>query len=151
VQPQASQPPPARNANVQLATLPPSASPKDEYQLAYGYVLHKDYALAEQAFRNFLSRYPGEANAADAHYWLGESLYQQQRYRDAAESFLAVSTKYAKSSKAPDSLLRLGESLAALNQREAACATFAEIKRKYPRASSAVKNGVAREQKRAHC
>jgi tol-pal system protein YbgF len=151
VQPQASQPPPARNANVQLATLPPSASPKDEFQLAYGYVLHKDYALAEQAFRNFLSRYPGEANAADAHYWLGESLYQQQRYRDAAESFLAVSTKYAKSSKAPDSLLRLGESLAALNQREAACATFAEIKRKYPRASSAVKNGVAREQKRAHC
>ena len=41
-------PPPSRNTSatgVQLATLPPSASPKDEYQLAYGYVLHKDYVL----------------------------------------------------------------------------------------------------------
>ncbi len=151
VQPQASQAPPARNANVQLATLPPSSSPKDEYQLAYGYVLHKDYALAEQAFRSYLSRYPNEAQVADAHYWLGESLFQQQHYRAAAESFLAVSTKYAKSSRAPESLLRLGQSLAALKQKEAACATFAEIKRKYPRAPSAVKNGVTREQKREHC
>ena len=40
----------------QLATLPPSATPQDEYDLAYGYVLHKDYALAEQAFRDFLTQ-----------------------------------------------------------------------------------------------
>jgi tol-pal system protein YbgF len=147
-------PPPPRNTSatgVQLATLPPSASPNDEYQLAYGYVLHKDYALAEQAFRDFVRKYPKERLIPDAQYWLGESQFQQQRYRDAAESFLAVSTKYAHAGKAPDSLLRLGQSLAALHQKEAACATFAEIGRKYPRASSAVKRGVAREQKRAHC
>ena len=87
----------------------------------------------------------------DAQYWLGESLFQRQRYRDAAESFLAVSTKYEHSGKAPDALLRLGQSLAALHQKEAACATFAEVGRKYPRASASVKHGVAREQKRAHC
>jgi tol-pal system protein YbgF len=154
-QPQASlPPPPPRNTSatgVQLATLPPSATPKDEYELAYGYVLHKDYALAEQAFRNFLRKYPDEAKIPDAQYWLGESLFQQQRYRDAAESFLAVSTKYEKSGKAPNSLLRLGQSLAALHQKEAACATFAEVGRKYPRASASVKRAVSREQKRAHC
>jgi len=147
-------PPPPRNTSatgVQLATLPPSASPKDEYQLAYGYVLHKDYALAEQAFRDFVRKYPKEKLLPDAQYWLGESQFQQQRYRDAAESFLAVSTKYERSGKAPESLLRLGQSLAALHQKEAACATFAEVGRKFPRASSAVKRGVAREQKRAHC
>jgi tol-pal system protein YbgF len=154
--PQAGQlpPPPPRNTSatgVQLATLPPSASPKDEYQLAYGYVLHKDYALAEQAFRDFVRKYPKEKLLPDAQYWLGESQFQQQRYRDAAESFLAVSTKYEHSSKAPESLLRLGQSLAALHQKEAACATFAEVGRKFPRASAAVKRGVAREQKRAHC
>ncbi len=42
-------------SGVQLATLPPSASPQDEYDMAYGYVLHKDYPLAEQAFRDFLA------------------------------------------------------------------------------------------------
>jgi tol-pal system protein YbgF len=155
-QPQAAQvpPPPPRNTGAtgaQVATLPPSASPKDEYQLAYGYVLHKDYALAEQAFRDFVGKYPKERLLPDAQYWLGESQFQQQRYRDAAESFLAVSTKYEHSGKAPESLLRLGQSLAALHQKEAACATFAEVGRKYPRASSAVKHGVAREQKRVHC
>ncbi len=154
-QPQAAlPPPPPRNTGatgVQLATLPPSASPQDEYELARGYVQHKDYALAEQAFRDFLRKYPNEAKAPEAQYWLGESLFQQQRYRDAAESFLAVSTKYEKSGRAPVSLLRLGQSLAALHQKEAACATFAEVGRKYPNAAASVKRNVSQEQKRAHC
>jgi tol-pal system protein YbgF len=147
-------PPQVRNvapAGQQLATLPPSASPKDEYDMAYGYVLHKDYSLAEQSFRDFLKKYPNEQLVPDANYWLGESLFQQQRYRDAAESFLNVSTRYEQSGKAPDALLRLGQSLAAMNQKEAACATLAEVGRKFPRASSGVKRGVAQEQKRAHC
>jgi tol-pal system protein YbgF len=150
----ASQLPPPRNTSAtgtQLATLPPTASPQDEYDMAYGYVLHKDYALAEQAFRDFLKKYPSERLVPDAQYWLGESLFQRQRYRDAAESFLAVSTKFEHSGKAPDSLLRLGQSLAALNQKEAACATLAEVGRKFPRASASVKRGVTQEQKRAHC
>lgn len=145
---------PPRTANVsapQVATLPPTASPQDEYDMAYGYVLHKDYALAEQAFRDFLRKYPSERLVPDAQYWLGESMFQRQRYRDAAESFLAVSTKYEKAAKAPDSLLRLGQSLAALNQKEAACATLAEVDRKFPRASANVKKGVTQEQKRVHC
>jgi tol-pal system protein YbgF len=150
-------PPPLRNAapaapaGPQLATLPPSAAPQDEYDMAYGYVLHKDYGLAEQAFRDFLKKYPNERLVPDAQYWLGESLFQQQHYRDAAESFLSVSTKFEHSNKAPDSLLRLGQSLAAMNQKEAACATLTEVGRKYPRASAAVKRGVAQEQKRVHC
>jgi tol-pal system protein YbgF len=147
-------PPQVRNvgpAGQQLATLPPSASPKDEYDMAYGYVLHKDYSLAEQSFRDFLKKYPNEQLVPDANYWLGESLFQQQRYRDAAELFLNVSTRYEQSGKAPDALLRLGQSLAAMNQKEAACATLAEVGRKFPRASSGVKRGVAQEQKRAHC
>jgi len=142
---------PAAAGGQQLATLPPSASPKDEYDMAYGYVLHKDYSLAEQAFRDFLKKYPNERLVPDANYWLGESLFQQQRYRDAAESFLSVSTKYEQSGKAPDALLRLGQSLAAMNQKEAACATLAEVGRKFPRASAGVKRGVTQEQKRAHC
>jgi tol-pal system protein YbgF len=143
--------PSATGAPQQHAMLPPTAGPKDEYDLAYGYLLRKDYALAEESFRGFVRKYPNDRLVADANYWLGESLFQRQRYRDAAESFLTVSTKYEKSAKAPDSLLRLGQSLAALREKEAACATFVEIARKYPRASPSVKQGVEREQKRAGC
>lgn len=149
----AAQLPPPRNAapNTQLATLPPSAKPQDEYDLAYGYVLHKDYGLAEQAFNDFLRKYPNEHLVPDAQYWLGESQFQQQRYSDAAKSFLVVLTKHERAGKAPDSLLRLGQSLAALNKKEAACATLAEVGRKYPKASASLKRNVAQEQKRAHC
>jgi len=135
----------------QVATLPPSSSPKDTYDLAYGYILRRDYALADESFRLFLRHYPNDRLASDAQYWLAESLYQRQRYRDAAEIFLNVSTKYETAAKAPDSLLRLGQSLAALGEKEAACASLAEVGRKYPRASVSVKQGVDREQKRVRC
>jgi tol-pal system protein YbgF len=148
--PQPAQPPRGPTAG-QVATLPPSQTPRDEFDLAYGYVLHKDYALAEDGFRNFLSKYPTDRLAGDATYWFGESLFQRQRYRDAAEAFLNVSTKYESSAKAPDALLRLGQSLAQLGEKEAACASLGEIARKFPRASAGVKQGVEREQKRVRC
>ena len=138
-------------AGAQVATLPPSDSPRDNYDMAYGYITRKDYALAEDGFRNFLRRFPGDRLVPEAQYWLGETMFQRQRYRDAAEQFLGVSTKFENNARAPDALLRLGQSLAAMGEREAACASLAEVLRKYPRASVAVRQGVDREQKRVRC
>ena len=101
--------------------------------------------------RIFLQIYPSEPLVADSQYWLGESFFQRQQYRDAAEAFLGVTSKFDKSAKAPDALLRLGQSLAALKEKEAACAALGEVTRKYPRASSGVKQAVDREQKRVRC
>jgi tol-pal system protein YbgF len=147
--------PPPRNPNAtggqQTLASAPSDTPRDEYALAYGYVQRKDYALAEEALRAFLQKHPGDRMVADANYWLGETLFQRQRYRDAAESFLTVSTKYERSDKAPDALLRLGQSLAALGEREAACATLGEVVRKFPRAGNSLKQSISRVQKRARC
>ncbi|WP_339035516.1 tol-pal system protein YbgF [Bradyrhizobium symbiodeficiens] len=134
-----------------LTTLPPSATPRDEFDLGIGYMQRKDYALAEQTMKNFTQKYPSDPLLGDAQYWLGESYFQRQQYRDSAEAFLAVTTKYEKSAKAPDALLRLGQSLAALKEKEAACAAFGEVGRKYPRASAGVKAAVDREQKRVKC
>src|SRR5262245_31578530 len=147
--------PPPRNPNAtgaQMASVqPPSQTPKDEFDLGYGYVLRKDYIAAEETLRGFLRKYPGDTLAADANYWLGESLFQRQRYRDAAEAFLTVTTKFETRAKAPEALLRLGQSLAALGEREAACAALGEVGRKYPKAATGVKQGVAAAQKRASC
>ena len=152
--PGALPPPPPRNPSgtgAQQMVMAPTNTPKDEFDLAYGYVLRKDYALAEDGMRAFIKKYPNDRLVADANYWLGETLFQRQRYRDAAESFLGVTTKYEKSAKAPDSLLRLGQSLAAMKEKEAACATLGELPRKYPRAPGNVKTSAEREQKRIGC
>lgn len=149
--PPAQQGHPAPAGGPALATLPPSATPRDEFDLGIGYMQRKDYALAEQTMKNFAAKYPSDPLLGDAQYWLGESYFQRQQYRDSAEAFLAVTTKYDKSAKAPDALLRLGQSLAALKEKEAACAAFGEVGRKYPRASAGVKAAVDREQKRVKC
>jgi tol-pal system protein YbgF len=135
----------------QQMVMAPSNTPKDEYDLAYGYVLRKDYALAEEGLRAFLKNHPKDRLVADANYWLGESLFQRQRYREAAESFLTVSTKFDTAGKAPDSLLRLGQSLAALKEKDAACATLGELPRKYPKAPANVRQAAEKEQKRVGC
>jgi len=132
-------------------TLPPSSQPRDMFDLGYGYLQRKDYALAEETFKDFLRRYPSDRLAGDAQYMLGESLYQRQSFRDAADAFLTMSKKYDTSARAPDSLLRLGQSLAALNEKELACATYGEVSRKFPRAPTGVKQSVDREQKRLRC
>jgi tol-pal system protein YbgF len=146
-------PPPPRNTNATgaLTTLPPSATPRDEFDLGVGYIQRKDYALAEETMRNFQRKYPSDPLTPEAHFWLGESFFQRQQYREAAEAFLAVTTKFDRSTKAPDALLRLGQSLAALKEKEAACAAFGEVTRKYPHAAGSIKQAVDREQKRVKC
>jgi tol-pal system protein YbgF len=146
-------PPPQRQMSGTgvAAVQPPGNSARDYFDLGVGYIRQKDYASAEQTFRDFLQRFPSDRLAADANYWLGESLFNRRQYQDAAEAYLVVTTKYETASRAPDSLLRLGQSLAAIRQKEMACASFAEVGRKYPRASVAVKQTVEREQKRVGC
>jgi tol-pal system protein YbgF len=144
-EPVRSNPPPGP----QTASLP--ATPREEYDAAYAHVMQKDYALAEDGLRAFLKKYPSDRLSGDAQFWLGESMYQRQKYRDAADAFVSMAKKYDGHAKAPDALLRLAQSLVALKEKELACATFGEVTRKYPRASASVKQAVEREQKRAHC
>ena len=146
-------PPPQRQMSGTgvAAVQPPGNTPRDHYDLGVGFMRQKDYASAEQTFRDFLQRFPSDRLAGDANYWLGESLYNRRQYQDAAEAYLVVTTNYDTAARAPDALLRLGQSLAAIRQKEMACASFAQIERKYPRASANVKQAAVREQQRVGC
>ncbi|MEX2129526.1 MAG: tol-pal system protein YbgF [Xanthobacteraceae bacterium] len=149
--------PPAQRPVGPQAVLAPSNSARDEYDLAYGAILRRDYDLAVDGFRTFLahhgsSREPeAQRLVPEAHYWLGESQFQRKQYNDAAEIFLKISTDYPNAVKAPDALLRLGQSLVALGERETACASLGHVLTKYPKASATVKRAVEQEQKRARC
>jgi tol-pal system protein YbgF len=142
--------PPGSTGPYAVATAPPS-SPRDILDLGTGYLQHRDYALAEETFSEFLKRYPSDRLAAEAQFGVGESLFLRQNYHAAANAFVLLSKKYESSNKAPDALLRLGQSLAALNEKELACVAFGDVNRKYPRASPSVKQAIEREQKRARC
>jgi tol-pal system protein YbgF len=123
----------------------------DQYKAAYGHVLSGDYSTAEQEFMRYIAQYPASARAADANFWLGEALYSQGKFNEAAKTFLDAHKKYGSSEKAPEMLLKLGMSLAALDNTETACATLREVSKRYPKASRAVTTKVASEQKRLAC
>jgi tol-pal system protein YbgF len=144
-------PPPGTDPNLQTAGLPQQApspatalsgSPRDEYDLAYGYILTGDYGLAEETFKAWLAAYPTDPQAIDAQFWLGESLLQQGEYRDAANAFLTVYKTAPESIKGPDSLMKLGVSLSALGEKTAACATFAELGKRYPQGAESLMSRV---------
>ncbi|WP_265517692.1 tol-pal system protein YbgF [Nitratireductor luteus] len=135
----------------QTAALPDSDDPNELYRNAYEFVLSGDYVTAESGFRRYIERFPGGENAADANFWLGESLLGQERYREAAEVFLQANREFPSSAKAPEMLLKLGISLAALDQQDVACATYDEIGQRYPQVSDALRQRVQQERTLAGC
>jgi tol-pal system protein YbgF len=128
-----------------------TGSPKDDFDIAYGLVLQRQYDMAEQAFRQFLQSWPRDRMAPNATFWLGETYYRRAKYTDAIEQYLKVHKNFGSSRLVPDSLYKMALSLRAVNEPVQACATLAEIARKYPDASAEVKAGVEREQKRGNC
>lgn len=141
----------SKSGGTEVAALPSTDNPDELYRNSYQFILSGDYPTAEQGFRDHISRFPKDAKAADAHYWLGESLLGQQKYRDAAEVFLAASKDYPKAKKAPDMLLKLGVSLVGLKQNDVACATFNEIGKRYPDVSGTLKERIKQEKALAAC
>jgi tol-pal system protein YbgF len=116
---------PPQDASLRAPGSASSANPKELYETAYGYLLQQDYGAAEVAFEEFLRLFPGDRLAADAQYWLGESLYVQRRYKPAAQAFLKVIQSHQDSAKVPNSLLKLAMTLEQLGQKD--CALFNEI------------------------
>ncbi|PKA41617.1 tol-pal system protein YbgF [Rhizobium sullae] len=146
-----SAPLPDLNAGTSPQQTASLGSETDQYKAAYGHVLSGDYAIAEEQFTQYIAQHPGSARAADANFWLGEALYSQGKFNEAAKTFLNAHKKYGSSEKAPEMLLKLGMSLAALDNNDTACATLKEVTKRYPKASRAVISKVASEQKRLSC
>lgn len=126
-------------------------SPREEFDMANGYLKGGQYEAAEKGYSTFLQKNPKNRLVPEAVFNLGESYYLRGRHREAAEQYLKISTTYSNSSRAPEAMLRLGQSLVSLGAKEQACASFNEVPRKYPNASAGVKGSAEREAKKNAC
>ncbi|HSK39992.1 MAG TPA: tol-pal system protein YbgF [Arenibaculum sp.] len=133
-----------------VATLP-DGSAQEQYDHAFGLLRDADYANAESALQQFLGNHGDHALAPNAQYWLAETYYARQKYRDAAVTFAEGYQMNPTGSKAPDNLLKLGMSLAALNQREDACLTLTQLGSEFPDASATIKRRAEQERGRLGC
>ena len=111
--------PPAQTATAAGAL--PSGSAQEQYNYAFGLLRQANYPAAQQALRSFVQRFPNDALAGNAQYWLGETFYVSKDYANAATAFAEGYQKYPKGPKAADNLLKLAMSLGNLGQKQDAC------------------------------
>ena len=124
---------------------------RQAYDFAYGHVLQQDYAGAELAFKDYLTRFPQTPLASNAQYWLGQSYYARGQYKPAADAFLSGYKTYRTGQKAPDSLLKVAMSLIRLGQKDTACSAFTALDTEFPNASAQIKHLAQTERDRAGC
>lgn len=121
------------------------------YQQGYDAVLAGNYVAAERSFRTLLRAYPESDRAANARYWLAESLFAMGSFNDAAETYLEVVNAHPEDAIAPDAMLKLGVTLAGLGEVQTACDTFAAVTDRYPATPEFFRQRLDREKRSAHC
>ena len=120
-----------------LAVLP-EGDEKGQYEYAMGLLKQGDYELAEKAFQEFMTVGNDPSLLSNANFWLAETYYVRENYKDAAKNYLSLYQVYPDSKKAADALLKLGISLVNMDQKEQGCVTFIQLKDTYPNANTAV-------------
>ncbi len=139
------------------ATIPPPVDTRrlpaeQQYEAAMELLRAGDYAGAERGLQLFLDLNPDHPLAANAAYWLAETLYVRKDYAAAAAAFARNYRSYGRSAvKAPDNLLKLGMSLEGLGENDKACLSYSELDKEFPDAPVHIEQALARERARANC
>ena len=118
-------------------TQAPQAGEDEAYENAVNLILKsREYDKAIPEFQAFIERFPDSSYAPNAHYWLGQLLFNKQQWQDAAAQFEVVATKFADSAKRPDALLKLGVIAEKVGNQARAKALFEEVINTYPDSSA---------------
>lgn len=117
---------------------PLSANENEAYDKAVNLIL-KDrlYDQAIPEFQSFLQNFPNSSYTPNAHYWLGQLLFNKQDWASAGEQFQSLITDYPDSSKIADAILKLG--ITEMERANAARAKqlWEQVITKFPGSSSA--------------
>ena len=124
--------------NEDIISILPEGDESGQYEFAMNLLKQGDYKTAEQAFVEFISIGKNENFLSNSRFWLGETYYVRENYKDAAKSYLALYQSYPYSTKAPNALLKLGISLIKMDQKEQGCNTFIQLEQNYPSADQAL-------------
>jgi tol-pal system protein YbgF len=113
-------------------------SENESYDRAVNLVLKdKRYEQAITEFNVFIKKYPNSTYAANAHYWLGQLLFNKGDLAQAEKEFNVVVEQFKNSSKRGDSLLKLAAIAQKQNNKNRAVNLYKQIIAQYPNTSTA--------------
>jgi len=128
----------SQQVTAQKTTAEPLASPADLWRSANLDYLSGDYKLAVDDLQDFLSKYPTDPRAPDAHLLMGEAFFNQKKFDQALPEYDIVLQKYPDSDKTRAALLKKGLALKEANQTQQAQITLKEVVQKFPNTSEAI-------------
>lgn len=110
----------------------------EAYDRAVNMVLkEKRYEQAIPEFEAFNQKFPNSSYAANAHYWLGQLLFNKGELAKARQEFNLVVNNYTDSSKRSDAMLKLAMVEQKENQATKAIAIYKKLIAEYPNSSAA--------------
>ncbi len=115
----------------------PGGGARANYQAAFELLKQGRYDQASLAFRQFLAAFPDSNLSDNAQYWLAESYYVRQKYKEALAEFDTVVTRYPQSRKIPDALLKIGYCNYELKRYEAARKALSSVVQDYQETTAA--------------
>ena len=95
------------------------------------------YEAAIPEFESFIQSYPNSGYAPNAHYWLGQLLFNNNELAKAKTHFERVVNNFPQSNKVADALLKLGQVAERENQKDAALRYYRQLVDKHSTATSA--------------
>lgn len=110
---------------------------EEAYKAAYSDVTKGNYELAAQGFQDFLSRFPDSPRIAEAHFYLGECQYAEERFLEAAGEYQKVVRDFPASRLAPPAYLKMGRAYVELEERSLAEKAFRTLIEKHPTSEEA--------------
>ena len=129
----------------------PEGSEVEQYNFSINLLTSGDYEGAEGALKEFIKISKDDDLLSNSFFWLAETYYVRENYKDAAKNYLSLYQNHSDSSKAPNGLLKLGISLVKMGQLEQGCASLAKLKISYPETEQSILDRGDIEIKRNGC
>ncbi len=104
------------------------------------------FSTAATQFQAFVTQYPASPYLNEAKYWLGNSMYGQQRYSDAVAVFQDLLHADPQGKRAPETMLGLANCQVELREIKTARVTLLRLIKAYPdsQAAAAAKDRLAK-------
>jgi tol-pal system protein YbgF len=132
-------------ASVATAAPPPSTPPPSTAGLSPNRMLESaksdyfagQFTLALSGFDALLRTFPRTESAAEAQFYIGETYYAQNKWREAIDAYGLVLQNYRTSSVAPDAYYKRGRAYEQTGQVDAARAAWEAVLKSFPESDAA--------------
>lgn len=102
------------------------------YNQAFTLFNEQKYPQAKSAFKTFVSDYPKDSLASNAHYLLGQLHFSDKEYAEAESQFKAVYEQFPDTSIKDKAMLKLAQVQELKGDKAAAKATYQQVSKLFP-------------------